>query len=92
MQDQGKLISASEVAEIWNKRAAAQGYKTNYTRFSVRQRHRKSKAGNELVPAMQTPLGFLYRESDAWSIKLQFQKSRMKNEFSKKIQKLPENA
>lgn len=71
-----KLLSASEVAAIWNERAKQAGYETHYTRFSVRQRVKKSKQGNQLEPVQETPLGFLYREADARSIPLQFQKSR----------------
>ena len=61
------LITASEVAEIWNKRAKAMGYEKHYTRRSVnvRRTHQGEKA-RVLVPAQTTPLGNLYRREDAW--------------------------
>lgn len=76
-QGKGKLLTPAEVAEIWNERARGMGYPdTNYTRFSVRQRHRKGKAGKEFVPALQTPMGYLYWEKDAREIPLYPNKSR----------------
>ena len=77
MQEQGKgrLLTPAEVADIWNERAREMGFPdTNYNRFSVRQRHRKGRAG--FVPALQTPMGYLYWEKDAREIKLYPQKSR----------------
>ena len=79
MQEQGKgrLLTPAEVADIWNERARGMGFPdTNYTRFSVRQRHRKGKAGKELIPALYTPMGYLYWEKDARDIPLYPQKSR----------------
>lgn len=73
----GRLLTAAQVAELWNQRAEGMGYKTNYTRFSVRQRHRKGKKG--LIPAMETAVGHLYWEKDAQEIELQPNKSRVKN-------------
>ncbi len=61
------LITASEVAEIWNIRALALGYKRKYTRRSVNvRRNYKGDKANVLVPAQETSLGNLYRRSDAW--------------------------
>ena len=65
------LISASEVAEIWNRRAQAMGYRKKYTRRSVNvRRSYKGDKANTLVPAQETSLGNLYRRSDAWKIPL----------------------
>lgn len=62
------LITASEVAEIWNKRAEAMGYHKRYTRRSVNARRTyEGERANVLVPAQTTPLGNLYRRSDAWT-------------------------
>jgi hypothetical protein len=58
-----KWISAAQVAEIWNQRARAEGHDSNYTRFSVRQRRKD-------LESIQTPLGYLYLESDAHETKL----------------------
>jgi len=63
------LITASEVADIWNKRAKAMGYTKSYTRRSVNVRRGyqgKSERTNAFVPAQETPLGNLYRRKDAW--------------------------
>lgn len=61
------LITASEVAEIWNKRAETMGYQATYTRRSVNvRRNYQGSRGNALTPAMETRLGFLYRRGDAW--------------------------
>lgn len=74
-EDKGRLLTPSEVAEIWNERARLMGFPcTHYTRFSVRQRHRKGKNG--LTPAVETPMGFLYWEKDAREIELHPKKSR----------------
>lgn len=61
------LITASEVAEIWNKRATSMGYQKKYTRRSVNvRRNYKGEKANVLVPAQETALGNLYRRGDAW--------------------------
>ncbi len=73
-EGKGRMLTPAEVAHIWNERAREMGYTTNYTRFSVRQRHRKGRAGFE--PALQTPMGYLYWEADARAIKLYPKKSR----------------
>lgn len=86
MQDQekGRMLTPAEVADIWNERAREMGYPdTNYTRFSVRQRHRKGKAGEELKPALETPMGYLYWEKDVREITLYPKKSR--RQVTKKI-------
>lgn len=61
------LITASEVAEIWNERAKAMGYDKKYTRRSVnvRRKYQGNKA-NVLIPAQVTSLGNLYKREDAW--------------------------
>jgi hypothetical protein len=66
------LITASDVAEIWNRRAAAMGLQATYTRRSVNLRRKYRGRGstrgvNVLTPAQETPLGFLYRRGDAWA-------------------------
>lgn len=72
-----KLITAAQVAAIWNQRAKDMNFPhTSYTRFSVRQRHRKSKSGHQITPVLQTSVGNLYSEDDAWAVTLQPQKSR----------------
>lgn len=74
-EDKGRLLTPAEVAEIWNERALEMGFPdTHYTRFSVRQRHRRGKGG--LKPAMETKIGFLYWEKDAREIVLHPKKSR----------------
>jgi hypothetical protein len=76
-EDKGKLLTAAQVAEIWNERAREMGFPdTNYTRFSVRQRHRKARKGHMFTPAVETPIGFLYWEQDARTFPLQPQKSK----------------
>lgn len=83
--DKGRMLTSAQVAEIWNERARAMGYPdTHYTRFSVRQRHKRGKAGQELKPALETPMGFLYWEQDAREVELQPQKSRPKMTANKK--------
>lgn len=78
-KEKGRLLTAAQVAEIWNERAKAMGYQdTHYTRFSVRQRNKKAKPGQEIKPAMETSVGYLYWERDARTIELQPQKSRAK--------------
>jgi hypothetical protein len=76
MEDKGRMLTPSEVAALWNERAREMGYDTHYTRFSVRQRHRKGKVGSELTPALETPMGYLYWEKDAREIRLYPRKSR----------------
>lgn len=62
------LITASEVAAIWNARAQAMGCQATYTRRSVNVRRKyQGKRGDTLTPAQGTPLGFLYRRGDAWT-------------------------
>jgi hypothetical protein len=79
--NKGNLLTAAQVAEIWNERAREMGYPdTNYTRFSVRQRHRRGKKGMALTPALETPIGFLYWEHDARTFPLQPQKSKKHHE------------
>lgn len=64
------LITASEVASIWNERAKAMGYEKRYTRRSVNVRRdpkrTKTEKANTLKPAQETPLGNLYKRGDAW--------------------------
>lgn len=59
------LITASEVATIWNERAKAMGYDKRYTRRSINVR--RAKGTNKIVPAQHTKLGNLYRRGDAWT-------------------------
>jgi hypothetical protein len=73
-EDKGKMLTPAEVAEIWNERAREMGYDTHYTRFSVRQRARMGK--ESLIPALHTPMGYLYWEKDAREIPLQPKKSK----------------
>jgi hypothetical protein len=68
MSEKGRMLTPAEVAEIWNGRARAMGYNTHYTRFSVRRRARAGR--RELIPALHTPMGYLYWEKDAWEIPL----------------------
>lgn len=76
-----KLITATQVAEIWNKRAQERGYpETNYTRFSVRQRRNTKKDG--IKPVIETDVGGLYRESDAWDIPIYPERSRRQKPIS----------
>jgi len=75
MSKKEKLISATQVADIWNERAKQMGYPdTNYTRFSVRQRRHSKKGG--ITPVMETEVGALYKESDARSIQIHPERSR----------------
>jgi len=64
-----KWISAAQVAAIWNERARAEGHDSRYTRFSVRQRRKD-------LESIQTPLGYLYLESDARKTKLRARSTR----------------
>lgn len=73
----GRLLTATQVAELWNQRAKEMGYTTHYTRFSVRNRREKGKKG--LTPAIKTPVGKFYWEKDAMEINLQPSKSKSKN-------------
>jgi hypothetical protein len=75
-EPQDKLITAAQVAEIWNERARAMGYaNTNYTRFSVRQRRNAKKTGS-IKPVLETSVGGLYKESDARKIQIYPERSR----------------
>lgn len=67
-EPEDKLLTAAEVAAIWNKRARDMGYRTNYTRFSVAARRTRGK--QTFTPDVETALGNLYRESRAWTIAL----------------------
>lgn len=58
------LITASEVAAIWNERAKEMGYEKKYTRRSINVR--REKGTHKIVPAQHTRLGNLYRRGDAW--------------------------
>lgn len=70
------LITAGEVATIWNMRAEALGYHTKYTRKSVHVRKSyKGRNANTLHPAKETALGCLYRRKDAWEFPIQPQRS-----------------
>lgn len=74
-QEEDKLITATQVAEIWNKRAKEMGYPdTHYTRFSVRQRRNAKKSS--FRPVIETDVGGLYHEGDAWSIPIYPERSR----------------
>jgi hypothetical protein len=68
------LITASEVAEIWNARAKEMGYARRYTRRSVNVRRMRGK--QLLVPAQETSLGNLYRRSDAWKYPIRPERGR----------------
>lgn len=63
-----RLLSAAEVAAIWNEMAREMGYETNYTRFSVFARRTRGKKSFE--PDLETPIGKFYRESRARAVKL----------------------
>lgn len=58
--DGNKWITSTKVAEIWNERTNNKG---NYTRWSVYQRRKK-------LQRIETPLGDLYLESEAWQTNL----------------------
>lgn len=64
-----KWISPGKVANIWNERARAEGHDSHYTRWSVRQRRKD-------LSYIQTPLGYLYLESDAYTTKLRARSTR----------------
>jgi hypothetical protein len=64
-----KWISPGKVADIWNERAKAEGHDSHYTRWSVRQRRKA-------MSYIQTPLGYLYLESDAYTVKLRARSTR----------------
>jgi len=66
--EEDRLITAAEVAAIWNERALQMGYKTNYTRFSVHTRRARGKKTFE--PDLVTPIGNFYKESRARSVPL----------------------
>src|SRR5436305_7331291 len=55
-----KWITPAQVADIWNERTKNRG---RYTRWSVYQRRKK-------LTRMETPLGDLYLESEAWQTNL----------------------
>ncbi len=59
------MISASDVAEIWNRRAQNAGYEGSYTRWSVYQRR-------EVLGGIKTELGYLYERKKAEEINLRF--------------------
>ncbi len=65
IDDEGrKWITPTRVAQIWNERAKQEkGIDTRYTRWSVFKRREK-------LSRMQTPLGDLFLESEARSIRL----------------------
>lgn len=64
MDQDDKLISAAQVAKIWNERARTErDVKSNYTRWSVRGRR-------EELGGIETELGWLYSEKKARSIPL----------------------
>lgn len=67
--DGNKWISPAQVAEIWNERSKLEQRKSNYTRWSVRQRR-------EAMKTLQTPLGYLYLEKDARAIPLRPRSSK----------------
>src|SRR2546423_11835279 len=87
----GDLISATEVAKIWNRRAQEAGYEGKYTRWSVYQRR-------EALGGIETHLGYLYSRKKAEEINLRFgspsrpdvteknKKRRGKKQFSEDIQ------
>jgi hypothetical protein len=77
------LITASDVAEIWNKRAEAMGLQATYTRRSVNLRRKyrgRENRVNVLTPAQETPLGFLYRRGDAWAHPIHPNRKRLSEE------------
>jgi len=91
VENKGRMLTPAEVAEIWNERARAMGFpSTHYTRFSVRQRHRKGK--ERLTPAMETPMGFLYWEKDAREIELHPRKSKRPQNEQTGDENLPDAA
>ena len=60
------LITSSEVAEIWNKRAAVKGIKRTYTRRSVNYHCTHPPDDPALKPAQPTKLGNLFTRRQAW--------------------------
>jgi hypothetical protein len=78
-EQEDRLLTAAEVAAIWNEMAHEMGYKTNYTRFSIR--NRRAKGRKTLQPDVTTPIGNLYRESKVRATKL----------FPKEAQRIDKN-
>jgi hypothetical protein len=60
------LITSSEVAAIWNKRAKALGYRRKYTRRSVNYHCTYPKGNPALKPAQPTLLGNFFTRRQAW--------------------------
>lgn len=58
-----QMISASEVAEIWNERASKEGKEAHYTRFSVYTQRNKLRG-------IDTHLGRLFEKEHAETIDL----------------------
>jgi len=57
------MITASEVAKIWNERAKKENRETNYTRFSVYTQR-------DNLGGIDTPLGRLFNKERAETIPL----------------------
>ncbi len=58
-----EMLTATEVAKLWNERAAAEGKEANYTRFSVYGQREK-------LAGIDTPLGRLFNKEQAMTIPL----------------------
>lgn len=87
------LITASEVAKIWNRRAKSMGYEKHYTRRSVNVR--RTYVGSDakaFVPAQKTSLGNLYRRKDAWEFPIRPDLGRKVTEKHSDSKSLPEAA
>lgn len=67
MNEKKKLLSAGQVAALWNERARKMGYKNSkYSRFSVRKR----RESGDLPVAEMTAHGYLFDPDVANSIEL----------------------
>ncbi len=60
------LLTSSEVAEIWNKRAASQGMKKVYSRRSVNYHCTHPSDDPALKPVQKTKLGNFFTRRQAW--------------------------
>lgn len=62
-KDLEQMITATEVARIWNERAAAEGKETNYTRWTVYNQREK-------IAGVDTPLGRLFNKEQVMTMPL----------------------
>jgi hypothetical protein len=62
-KDLAEMLTATEVARLWNERAAKEGIETNYTRWSVYGQKDK-------LDVLETPLGPLFNREQAMTVPL----------------------